>query len=94
LEMARPPSPITFCVFSNTSSFTAAISGYIIFKRSRCFSSDRAEAPGSASKSLVATLVAMPPSITIESRRISAQGRRESTMENFSGKSRKIASWI
>ena len=28
LEMARPPSPITFCVFSNTSYFTAAIGGY------------------------------------------------------------------
>jgi hypothetical protein len=28
-EMARSSSPITFCVFSNTSSFTAAISNYI-----------------------------------------------------------------
>jgi hypothetical protein len=54
------------------------------FKRSR-------QAP---SKSLPATPVAMSPSITIESRRISAQGVANPQWKTSQGNKGKIASWI
>jgi len=77
----QSPSPITFCVFSNTSSFTAAISDYMGLQ------ANRAEAPN---KSLLATLVAMPPSITIESRRISAQGVANPQWKTSQGNKEKL----